>query len=122
MKVFALIATAAALCALLTPAGYAAAPRRTPHQRPDIRVSRIAPMTVKLAPPQTLAANTGPVNTGTVQPNDPSAVDCTYMVCDGSTAVAAGERSATSQLTGVSVNSVSVAPVSQFCADDPYMC
>jgi hypothetical protein len=123
MKASALIATAAALCALLTPAGYAAASNRAPHQRPAIRVSRIAPATLKHVPTQPLPANTVPVNTGTARANDPGAVDCTYMVCAETTAGAAGETTAASPLTGaVGVSPVPVAPASRFCADNSYMC
>ena len=122
MKVSALIATAAALSALLTPAGYAQSPKRPPHHRPAIRVTQIASATARLAPTETLPANTAPVASWTVQANDPSAVDCTYMVCAGTTIAAAGATTAAPPLIGASLGSTPQAPVSQFCADNSYMC
>jgi hypothetical protein len=123
MRVSALIAAAVALCALLSPAGYASPAKREPHQRPFVRVARIAPTTLNLAPTQRLPDDTVPVAAANVEANDPSAVDCTYLVCDDATAGVAGEVTATLPLTAaIGVTSVPVAPVSQFCADNSYMC
>jgi hypothetical protein len=122
MKLFALIMYGAAMVVLLAPTGQAATPKRVPHLKPHVHLSGAASAGMKKTAATTTAPmNIVPVANETVQANDPASMDCTYMGCDATGG--AGEVAATAPLAGsTSLAPTSAAPVSQFCADNSYMC
>jgi hypothetical protein len=123
MKLLALITYGATMVVFLAPAGQATMPKRLPHLRPHVHLSGVASAGMKKTATTTTAPmDVNPVATETVQANDPTAVDCTYMVC-GDANGGAGEDAAAAPLAGsTSVTPTPATAVSQFCADNSYMC